>query len=126
MPHLAGAPCGVCQKPLLGLRDGAFCPKCECPVHIECVREEGTRPPQGHCSRCGSVSKVAMKWRRYEDAADDERAWDAKRIVFVGLIPVFFYLGIRLFGGLILIPIVLIVFGVIGHWSWKKLIMRED
>ena len=67
-----------------------------------------------------------MKWRRYEDAADDERAWDAKRIVFVGLIPVLFYLGIRLFGGLILIPIVLIVFGVIGYWSWKKLIMRED
>ena len=126
MPQLAGAPCGVCQQPLIGIRDGAFCPECECPVHVDCVRKEGMSAPRGHCSRCGSVNRVAAKWRRLEDAADDERAWDAKRIVVVGLIPVVLAIGFKLFGIFIVFPLALLAVGVSGYWCWKRFIVQKE
>lgn len=123
MPQLAGAPCGVCHQPLIGVRDGAFCPECECPVHVDCVRKKNVLLPREHCRRCGSLDATAEKWRRYEDASDDERAWDARRIILVGLFPVFLLIGLRVFGFYIVIPLGLLGVAVIGYWCFKKFLL---
>ncbi len=76
MPHLAGAPCGVCQQPLIGIRDGAFCPRCEGPVHAACAKQSAEEYPAGICRRCGSSKVHSKKWRIKVAAykAEDEAA----------------------------------------------------
>ena len=77
MPQLAGAPCGVCQKPLMGVRDGAFCPECESPVHLECARAAGADTQPTVCRRCGASKLLAKRWREYEAACDREQDEEA-------------------------------------------------
>ncbi len=72
MPHLAGAACGLCRKELMGFRDGAFCPKCESPVHIDCARSATAETPETVCPRCGTQKKVAKQWRERETACENE------------------------------------------------------
>ena len=73
MPHLAGAPCGVCRKALLGARDGAFCPVCESPIHLECAKSATRDTPPTVCPRCGTLKSVAKQSREYEQACERER-----------------------------------------------------
>ena len=73
MPHLAGAPCGVCQQLLIGVRDGAFCPVCECPVHLDCAH---SATAETLCPRCGAQKKLAEQWRERELACEREKQLD--------------------------------------------------
>jgi hypothetical protein len=72
MPHLAGAACGVCRNELMGFRDGAFCPTCESPVHIDCARSATAETPETVCPRCGTQKRVAKQWREREAACENE------------------------------------------------------
>ena len=73
MPHLAGAPCGVCQQPLIGARDGAYCPVCESPIHLDCVRAATADTPPTVCPRCGTLKRLGNQRRQYEEACERER-----------------------------------------------------
>lgn len=126
MPHLAGAPCGVCRQPLLGIRDGAFCPRCECPVHLECAKKEKPTELPGRCQRCGSINRVAKKWRNYEDAADAERAWDAKRIALAASFPIILIVGFRMLGVFVVVPLAVVAVCVIGYWFLIKFGPNRD
>ena len=86
MPHLAGAACGVCRNELMGFRDGAFCPVCESPVHIDCARSATADTPENVCPRCGTSKNVAKQWREREAACENElEAEDMKEITKTSL-----------------------------------------
>jgi hypothetical protein len=112
-------------QPLIGIRDGAFCPQCECPVHMECAQKD--KPDVlGHCPRCGSINKVAKKWRNYEDAADRERAWDAKRIAITASFPILLLIGFRLLGFFVVVPLAILALCVIGYWFLVKTGLKRN
>lgn len=73
MPQLAGSPCGVCRQPLLGARDGAFCPVCESPIHLGCAKSATSSTLPTVCPRCGTLKTVAKQRREYELACEHER-----------------------------------------------------
>jgi hypothetical protein len=109
MPHLAGAACGVCQQPIRGRSDGAFCPECEAPVHRKCAqsppaaappgrcprcwapRERGAQhAPPGRCPRCGAPRERGAEWARRVAVSRREKAVSGARhdlrrgLVFLG------------------------------------------
>ncbi len=54
MTQLAGNHCGICGQSILGVRDGAFCPTCESPVHVACVSSLQGASAEGRCPQCGT------------------------------------------------------------------------
>ena len=95
MLHLAGALCGVCQKALIGVRDGAFCPVCECPIHIDCARSATAETPLTVCPRCGASKELAKQWlakvASYEkENQGGEKAYHRQRMIKHGLVAFLF------------------------------------
>lgn len=97
MGQLAGTRCGVCNQTILGLRDGAFCPDCESPVHVACASAPPQPSPVGHCPRCGTATGNGVL-----SAADVRPVVHTSQPAFRGSVRVFRLAGTDVF----------------VHWTW--------
>lgn len=59
MLQLVGQICALCEKPIVSILDGDFCPSCTCPVHNGCRIARANQP--GCCATCGADARIAAE-----------------------------------------------------------------
>ncbi|WP_020474886.1 PHD finger domain-containing protein [Zavarzinella formosa] len=117
--HVAGKTCVLCRQHINGNRDGAFCDRCDSPVHISCV--EAGPPPETKdpCKRCGASRRARRaQERKAEQAEAAENRAAGRPEVFGGLVLVAAGLTgacglMAMMGGnLMMFPTILIAIGI--------------
>jgi hypothetical protein len=121
MARLAGQLCGVCQLPIGGVITGARCPRCEVPVHKDCLPASPASTAPGTCPDCGTPSGRRDVWIDRErsaglaaiasDGMDESRAGFFMIATGIGYIAAAAFFQLLFVPGLFLVPLLFLIGG---------------